>query len=73
MANGDKYYVRFQGASTLKDGAPQSAVGTWSFTGGTGKLKGIKGGGGYKGTFAADGSATVEVDGQYELPAPKQK
>ena len=68
MANGDKFYVRFQGTDTMKDGAPQSAQGTWSFTGGTGKLKGIKGKGTYKGTGGADGSITYEVEGEYALP-----
>ncbi len=68
MANGDKFHVRFQGTNTLKDGAPQSATGTWSFTGGTGKLKGIKGKGTYKGTAGADGSITYEVEGEYQLP-----
>ncbi len=71
MASGDKFYVRFQGTDTYKDGAPQTAEGTWSFTGGTGKLKGIKGKGTYKGTAAADGSITYEVDGEYELPKKK--
>ena len=42
MANGDKMYVRIQGSSTLKDSVVESAEGAWSFTGGTGKLKGVK-------------------------------
>jgi hypothetical protein len=40
MANGDKYFVRYQGTATAKEGAPPTISGTWSFTGGTGKLKG---------------------------------
>jgi hypothetical protein len=68
MANGDNMYVRIQGSSTLKDGAVESANGAWSFTGGTGKLKGVKGKGTYKGKGAPDGSATYEVEGEYELP-----
>src|SRR3989442_538748 len=39
MDNGDKAFVRFQGSSTSKDGKPDSDEGTWSYTGGTGKLK----------------------------------
>jgi hypothetical protein len=66
--NGDKSYVRTQSSATLKDGTIESAEGTWSFTGGTGKLKGIKGKGTYKGKGASDGSATYEVEGEYELP-----
>src|SRR6266478_6253433 len=52
MANGDKMYVRIQGSSTLKDSVVDSAEGAWSFTGGTGKLKGVKGKGTYKGNGA---------------------
>ncbi len=68
MANGDKCYVRFHGSGTVKDGAPQTAEGTWTYTGGTGKLKGIKGKGTYKGKAEADGSFTHEIEGEYELP-----
>ena len=68
MANGDKAYVRYQGTSTYKDGAPQSAEGKWSFTGGTGKLKGLKGQGTTKGKAGADGSVTYEIEGEYQLP-----
>lgn len=68
MANGDKYFVATQGTVTFKEGVPQAHEGTWSYTGGTGKLKGIKGKGTYKGTVAADGTGTIEVEGEYELP-----
>ena len=44
-----------------------SAEGAWSFRGGTGKLKGIKGKGTYNGNGAPEGSATYDV-GEYELP-----
>jgi hypothetical protein len=67
-ANGDKSYVRTQGTATLKGETIESAEGTWMFTGGTGKLKGIKGKGTYKGKGTSDGSVTYEVEGQYELP-----
>jgi hypothetical protein len=68
MANGDKIYGRGEAVTTLKDGAPQTAEGKWSFTGGTGKFKGLKGNGTHKIKYAADGSFTVEVEGEYELP-----
>ena len=42
MENGDKAYARYQGAGTVKEGVATSE-GTWSYTGGTGKLKGLKG------------------------------
>jgi hypothetical protein len=67
-ANGDKSYVRTQSSATLKDGTIESADGTWSSTGGTGKLKGIKGKGTYEGKGAPDGSVTYDVQGEYELP-----
>jgi len=68
MSSGDKYYIRFQGPSTLKDGVPESIEGKWSFAGGTGKLKGLKGKGTYTGKGAPDGASTLEVEGEYELP-----
>jgi hypothetical protein len=68
LANGEKTFVRFQGSTILKDGAPQSAQGTWNYTGGTGSVKGIKGKGTYKGKWSSDGSITYEVEGDYEIP-----
>lgn len=68
MATGDKAHVSYHGAGTLKDGQLQSVQGEWTYTGGTGKLKGLTGKGTYKGTAAADGTVTYEVEGEYELP-----
>jgi len=68
MANGDKCFVRPQESSTLKDGMLESAEGKWTFVGGTGKLKGLKGKGTYKGKGAADGTSTWEIEGESELP-----
>ena len=65
--NGDKSYDYTQETGIIKDGVPE-AEGTWTFTGGTGKLKGLKGKGTYKGKRAADGSITGELEGEYELP-----
>jgi len=61
-ANGDKSYYSMQDSGILKHGVPEGE-GTWTFTGGTGKLKGIKGKGTYK-----PGKGTIEVEGEYELP-----
>ncbi len=65
MDSGDKFFVWYLAAGETKDGALQSK-GTWGFTGGSGKLKGIKG----KGTFtcspSGDGVA-CEVEGEYQL------
>ena len=67
MDNGDKMFVKFQGTGVSKDGVTQTDSGKWSYTGGTGKLKGIKGGGTYKGKGNADGSVTYEIAGSYSL------
>jgi hypothetical protein len=69
MENGDKFYVGWRGSGSVKEGMPPADEGTWTFTGGNGKLKGIKGKGTYKCTGAADGTATCEIAGEYELPS----
>ena len=68
MANGDRCFVAVQGTGTVKEGVQQTAEGTWSYTGGTGKLKGIKGKGTYKGKATPDGVFTFEIEGEYQLP-----
>jgi hypothetical protein len=68
--SGDKFFVTDQGIVTAKENSA-TEEGTWSFTGGTGKLKGIKGKGTFKGTLAADNSGNFEVEGEYELPPAK--
>jgi hypothetical protein len=64
MDNGDKAFVRFRGTSV----PGKAGEGTWSFTGGTGKLKGLTG----KGTFKGNGD-TDEVEGEYSIAAAKPK
>ena len=65
MANGDTIAVRFQGTISVPDG---TSKGTWAYISGTGKFKGIKGQGTYKGKAAQDGSVTFDVEGEYTLP-----
>jgi hypothetical protein len=65
---GDTATAKFQGSGKLKDGKNVSDAGTWTFTSGTGKLKGIKGKGTYQGTPNADGTMTYKVEGEYTLP-----
>jgi hypothetical protein len=67
VANGDRYFVHFKGTSKLQGDRPVSGECTWKFTGGTGKLKGIKGKGTCKGTFQSDGRASWQIDGEYVL------
>ncbi|HKF41890.1 MAG TPA: hypothetical protein VKG01_02210 [Thermoanaerobaculia bacterium] len=69
MDNGDRIFVKFQGGGTIKDDKLASDGGNWSYTGGTGKLKGIKGKGTYKGKTNPDGSMTYQIEGDYTLPA----
>jgi hypothetical protein len=67
MDSGDKYTVRIDSTEMWGGGKPVSERGTWSFTNGTGKIKGIKG----KGTFAgkSDGDNMVlTIEGEYQLP-----
>jgi hypothetical protein len=72
MENGDKNFVAYRGATPLKDGKPAGdGRGTWSYTGGTGKLTGIKGKGTYKSIHNSDGTITVEVVGEYQVPSAK--
>jgi len=66
MENGDKYTVRFQGTGTVSPDHSGSANGTWSFAGGTGKLKGLTGKGTYKETALADGTSSGEIEGEYK-------
>lgn len=73
MASGDKTFVAFHDTFPIKDGKPGDSTGHWTYTGGTGKLKGLKGTGTYKATPNADGTLTVAVEGEYELPAAGAK
>jgi len=68
MANGDKTFFRYEGPVTLKDGAIQSAEIKWTLTGGTGKLKGVKGKGACKGTGMEGGGLSWDCEGEYEMP-----
>src|SRR5262249_30231804 len=69
MDNGDKVYTRTQSVGTLTEGGKTITYeGTWSFTGGTGKFKGIKGKGTYKGSGPTDGDTNNQVEGEYTLP-----
>jgi hypothetical protein len=66
-ANGDKSYTYEQSSWKTVNGVLDGSI-SWAFTGGTGKLKGIKGKGTYNPKVEPDGSNTYEVEGEYELP-----
>jgi hypothetical protein len=69
LANGDKAVMRFEGTTVINNDMPVSGKGTWTFVRGGGKLQGITGKGTYTGTYNPDGSATFEVEGEYQLRA----
>jgi hypothetical protein len=68
MANGDKYFARFQFQETYQAKTLQAGEVTWAYAGGTGKLSGLKGKGTSKCKGAADGGLTCEIGGEYQLP-----
>jgi len=68
LASGDKWTCSFQGKGVSKDGKPVSDSGTWMMISGTGKLKGIKGKGTFKGTPNADGTMSYAIEGEYSVP-----
>jgi len=73
LDSGDKFLVRYGGpAMASKDGSA-TYTGKWTFISGTGKLKGIKGGGTYKGAGKADGSSTADIEGEYTMTAAASK
>jgi hypothetical protein len=66
MANGSKYFVRYQSTSVYKDGVLQSSDVKWTWTG-TGKLKGVSAKGTSSGKANPDGTSTWLVDGEYTV------
>jgi hypothetical protein len=68
MDNGDKAYVRWQAGGTATKEGSVTGEGTWSYTGGTGKLKGLKGKGTFKFSTAPDGTSEAQIEGGYSLP-----
>jgi hypothetical protein len=68
-ANGDSWTAKYEGTGKMKDGKPLGGEGTWVFSGGTGKFKGVKGKGTFKGGApSADGTTTYQIDGEYQIP-----
>jgi hypothetical protein len=70
LANGDTVFVQLEGVTTIRNDVPVSGRGTWTFTSGTGKLRGIKGKGTYDGKYSRDGTSTFTVEGEYQVAAP---
>ena len=68
MNNGDRYFLSYEGTATMNGNIPEHLEGKWNFTGGTGKLKKLKGSGTYTAHPAADGGMEFAINGDYELP-----
>src|ERR1041385_4454261 len=69
LDNGDKIFYNYQGSGTTKDGALVVSNDKWQVSGGTGKMKGVKGTGGCKLTGNASGGADYACTGEYTIPA----
>lgn len=72
MENGDKAFVRWQATDTSTKEGTVTGDGIWSYTGGTGKLKGLKGKGTLKFSSAPDGTSESQIEGTYSLPETKK-
>jgi len=70
--SGDKVFYDYQGNTIVKEGMPDSGTNKWQITGGTGKMKGIKGMGSctFKGT--SDGGLDFTCTGEHTLAAAKK-
>lgn len=71
-SNGDKGYTRATGTGDAK---AMTLSGKWTFSVGTGKLRGIKGGGTYTCKMKSSepgGGYTCDVEGEYTLPPAKK-
>lgn len=66
-ANGDQYFLRYEGTSALKDGIPLHLEGTWKFTGGTGRLRGLSGQGTYRAQPTPSGGMVFKLEGSYQV------
>ena len=63
--SGDKIFYTYQGSTVLKDGALQTGQNKYQISGGTGKMKGIKGSGTCKLSPNADGGLDYTCTGEY--------
>ena len=65
--SGDKVFYNYRTSGTVKDGVFRAGTNKYQITGGTGKMKGIKGSGTCKLTGAADGGVEYSCEGEYTL------
>jgi hypothetical protein len=67
LDSGDKFTARYWGTAVASKDGSLAYTGKWSFVSSTGKLKGIKGGGTYKGSGKPDGTARAHIEGEYTM------
>jgi hypothetical protein len=65
LDNGEKLTWQNMG-QVLEEKGPATAKGRWSLKSGTGKFRGIKGGGTYEGKLEADETLTLELEGVFD-------
>lgn len=65
LNNGEKLTWKSMG-QVLAERGPATATGRWSLMRGTGKFKGIKGGGSYEEKLEADDVLVLELEGVYD-------
>ena len=65
LDSGEELTIHINGEIAGEKG-PAANKGRWNFTRGTGKFKGIKGGGNYEGKLDADDVLTLEFEGVYD-------
>jgi hypothetical protein len=65
--DGDSDSGSFEGKVTTTAKGEVTLEGTWKYSGGTGKLKGLTGGGTYKGRLTAPTQVEMTWDGAYQL------
>ncbi len=65
LDDGEKITMQTMSQITAEKG-PADFRGRWGFMRGTGKYKGIKGGGTYEGKLDADGGFTLHLEGAYD-------
>jgi len=65
-SDGERDFGTFEGR-IVTSGAQVTIEGTWKFTGGTGKLKGLTGGGSYKGRMTSPVEVENTWEGKYQI------
>ena len=68
MNNGDRYFLSYEGTATMNGNIPGHLEGKWTFTGGSGRLKDLRGSGTYEAHPTPAGRMEFVIQGDYDLP-----